>query len=146
MSNPSLPPVWVIVGLSLILFEFAIPGFIIFFFGVGALLVALLQWLVPAPLAWQLISWAALSAALLFGCRRYLPQVFRGASAEKPVDAGEQFAEAGENAVVVEGAPAGAFGKVEFQGSLWQARFETEHAAGDHVTVVRRENLTLFVR
>ena len=146
MSHSSLPLIWVIAGLLLILFEFAIPGFIIFFFGVGALLVALLQWLAPAPFAWQLICWAALSAALLFGCRRYLPQIFRGASSKHPVDAGEQFAEEGENAVVVEGAAAGAFGKVEFQGSLWNARFETAHAAGEHVTVVRRENLTLFIR
>lgn len=146
MGNSSLPLIWVITGLLLILFEFAVPGFIIFFFGVGALLVALLQWIVPAPLAWQLICWAALSAALLFGCRRYLPQVFRGAAAKQPVDAGERFAEEGENAVVVEGADAGAYGKVEFQGSLWQARFETAHAADDRVTVVRRENLTLFVR
>ena len=143
---PPLPLVWVIAGLLLVLFEFAVPGFIIFFFGVGALLVALLQWLVPAPLAWQLIAWAALSAALLFGCRHYLPQVFRGTSAKKPVDADERFAEGEESAVVVEGAPAGASGKVEFQGSLWQARFETEHAAGDRVAVIRRENLTLFIR
>ena len=143
---PPLPLVWVIVGLSLILFEFAIPGFIIFFFGVGALLVALLQWIVPAPAAWQLIFWASASAALLLGCRRYLPQTFRGGSAKHPLDAGERFPDGGENATVVEGAPAGGSGKVEFQGSLWHARFETEHAAGDHVTVVRRENLTLFIR
>ena len=140
------PLVWVIAGLLLVLFEFAVPGFIIFFFGVGALLVALFEWLVPAPLAWQLIAWAGISGALLFGCRRYLPQVFRGTSAKQPVDAGEQFTDAGENAVVVEGAAAGAFGKVEFQGSLWQARFETAHAAGEHVSVIRRENLTLFIR
>ena len=146
MGSPSLPLIWVIIGLLLILFEFAVPGFIIFFFGVGALLVALLQWLAPAPLAWQLICWAAASAALLFGCRRYLPQVFRGASSKQPVDAGDKFAEEGETAVVVEGAAAGAFGKVEFQGSLWNARFETAHAAGDRVSVIRRENLTLFVR
>ena len=142
---PPLPLLWVIAGLSLILFEFAIPGFIIFFFGAGALLIALLQWLVPAPLAWQLICWAAVSAALLFGCRHYLPQVFRGGSAKKPLDAGEQFAD-GENAAVVEGAGAGEFGKVEFQGSLWPAPVETAHAAGDRVPVIRRENLTLYIR
>ena len=142
-----MPPLfWIIAGLSLILFEFAVPGFIIFFFGVGALLVALLQWITPAPLAWQLIFWAAASAALLFGCRRHLPRIFRGGAAERPIDAGERFDGAGENAVVVTGAPAGGSGKVEFQGSLWNARFQTEHAAGDRVTVVRRENLTLFVR
>ena len=146
MINPPLPLIWVIAGLLLILLEFAIPGFIIFFFGAGALLIALLQWLVPAPLAWQLIAWAALSAALLFGCRYFMPQVFCGTAAKKPVDADEQFTEEGENAVVVEAAAAGAYGKVEFQGSLWQARFETEHAAGDRVTVVRRENLTLYIR
>jgi len=140
------PLLWVFAGLSLILLEFAVPGFIIFFFGAGALLVALLQWLVPAPPVWQLICWAAFSAALLFGCRRWLPRTFRGGSSKRPLDAGEDFDRAaGGNAVVVEGAAAGEIGKVEFQGSLWNARFEADRAAGERVTVLRRENLTLIV-
>lgn len=141
------PLVWMIIGLSLILLEFAVPGFIICFFGVGALLVVPVVFFVPDfPLGWQLVVWAVVSGALLLVCRRFLPRIFRGGAAYRPLDAEEKFTAGEESAVVVEGASAGACGKVEFQGSVWNARFEAERSAGEQVTVLRRENLTLIVR
>ena len=57
---------WLISGIVLILTELAIPGFFVIWFGVGALVVALLTAIAPAiPISVQLVIWAIASSAMV---------------------------------------------------------------------------------
>ena len=140
--------VWIIGGLLLVLSEFAVPGFVVCFFGVSAWVVGVLTWVFPGMgegVKWLVCGGGGL--ALLRGCRRYMPQAFRGDKRlreENPDD--DELA--GSRAVVREAIGAEWPGKVEFRGSLWGARGEggVPLEAGTVVEVVRRDNLELVVR
>lgn len=140
---------WIVAGLVLVVAELAVPGFVIFFFGLGAILTgALLFVFKDMPEALQILIFAVSSVLLLLTCRRFMPQSFRGK--ETPADGDPDEDEvAGAMATVAEGGiPAGREGKVEFRGTLWNARAETGEAleAGALVSIVRRDNLLLVVR
>jgi membrane protein implicated in regulation of membrane protease activity len=53
---------WLVFGMLLMIAELFIPSFTIFWFGLGALIVALILWLLPElSLSWQLFIWAIAS-------------------------------------------------------------------------------------
>ncbi|OOS03582.1 hypothetical protein SAMN02745664_11118 [Moraxella cuniculi DSM 21768] len=52
---------WVIIGLLLITVELFLPSFAALWFGVAALLTALLAWLLPVGLIMQVVIWLVLS-------------------------------------------------------------------------------------
>ena len=56
---------WAVAGLLLILSELAVPAFVLVWFGLGALLVALLVGLFELSLTTQLALWLAFSLALV---------------------------------------------------------------------------------
>ena len=45
---------WLIIGVMLFFLEMALPGFILFFFGLGAMITALVAWVLPIAISWQL--------------------------------------------------------------------------------------------
>jgi membrane protein implicated in regulation of membrane protease activity len=53
---------WLVFGMILVITEIFVPSFTIFWFGLGAILVAGLLWLFPElSLSWQLFTWAIAS-------------------------------------------------------------------------------------
>jgi membrane protein implicated in regulation of membrane protease activity len=68
---------WLVLGMMLILAEIFVPSFTILWFGLGAIVVAVLLWLVPEmALSWQLFVWAAASSLLTFLWFKFLkPQM-----------------------------------------------------------------------
>ena len=145
MSIPISPYVWLLLGAFLVLAEFIVPGFIIFFFGVGCLLTGFLMFLFPLPEWLQLLIFIGSSVLLLFTVRRYMPNVFGGKEKRSTLPE-ENLEFAGEPAVVLENIPAGGRGRVQFHGSAWEATSDEAHAAGENVTICRRENLVLVVK
>ena len=78
---------WFIAGVIFVLAEFVIPGFVICFFGVSALIVAGLIWLVPSlSITLQLLLFAALGVVLLLLCRLLMPRAFRGKKDDVELD------------------------------------------------------------
>lgn len=58
---------WLVLGMLLIIAEIFIPSFTIFWFGLGALIVALMLWLLPdTSFSWQLFVWAIASIVFTF--------------------------------------------------------------------------------
>jgi membrane protein implicated in regulation of membrane protease activity len=58
---------WLVFGMLLMLAEIFIPSFTIFWFGLGAVVVAGLLWLMPGlSLTWQLFLWAVASSLFTF--------------------------------------------------------------------------------
>ena len=139
--------IWIIVGLLLMLSEFVIPGFIIFFFGAAAIIVGILQALVPGvPLPAWIIACCILGAVLLLLCRRFMPKYMTGTrmtgSCETDVDNDGVI---GEKVTVVEAISVGQPGKVELHGTLWNAVAEKDISNGEIVVVKGKKNLTLTV-
>ena len=141
--------IWFLLGLALLITEFAMPGLIVFFFGVGACIVAivcLLSSYVAGSINTQLIIFIGSSVASLLLLRRWLKGIFLGHTVSKQ-DLKQNLEEfVGQRAVVVDKIVPKAGGKVEFHGTNWEARAEQEIAAGAVVEIIGKDNITLKVK
>lgn len=142
LTDPAF--VWGVAGLILLVSELLVPGFVIFFFGLGALVTAVASLLLPpvaGSIALQGIVWALGSILSLRFLRRRFSRVFRGGTVE-PV--GE--ADLGRTVVVTERITPDTPGRVRFQGTSWKAISYTEtFEPGDRAQIVQEDNLTLIV-
>ena len=118
MDLMSPPILWFLIGLVCLLLEFALPGVVIVFFGIGAWIVALLTLLLPLPIEHQLLVFIASSLLMLFTLRRNLQRWF---FKEVPDAVSDKQEFIGERAVVIEAISTKLPGKVEFHGTRWEA-------------------------
>ena len=70
--------IWLIIGILLLIAEFAVPGLIIFFFGVGACITALVCLLTDIGINGQLLIFIISSVVCLIALRRWLKGLFYG--------------------------------------------------------------------
>ncbi|HUX20238.1 MAG TPA: NfeD family protein, partial [Spirochaetia bacterium] len=138
------PYIWAAIGLLFMGAEFFLPGFVIFFFGLGSLVTALLSWLLPglkSHITLQILLWLASSGLSLYFLRRYFSKIFRG-----NILPNEESEYAGKTAVVLEAITPENPGRVRFQGTSWQAiSYDESFAPGDTVEILKEENLTFVV-
>jgi len=139
-----VPFVWIIAGIVLILLEFVIPGLIVIFFGVGALVTGLAMFMgMPDSHGLPFIVFAVVSLGSLLLLRRQFASVFKGGSVG---GGGVDDDLIGKTAVVLswESGSSGC-GKIEFRGTSWNALGDESFKAGEHVRIVGREGLALKV-
>lgn len=145
----TIPPqyIWIIVGLIIMSMELFLPGFILCFFGLGAVLTGLLLAFVPLGFNAQLVLFAVLSIGTLVSFRRYAQGYFTG-KVSNPDPSGRSLEmHTGETAIVTEDIlPNSPRGKVEFHGTSWNADADVEIKKGAKVTIVERHDLTLKVK
>jgi len=139
------PTIWCVAGILLALSEFIVPGFIVIFFGIAAILVGLLLFCVALPPTATILLYIVLSVGLLVVCRRFMPKTFTGDKSHEDGDIDTDDI-VGAHAVVREAIRPGRSGSVEFRGSFWHASADEEIPAGADVVIERRDNITLFVR
>jgi membrane protein implicated in regulation of membrane protease activity len=136
--------VWLSLGILLLLVEVTTGGFWVGFFGLGAIVTGLLVWFgLVATLNAQLTTFVLASVLPLILFRRSL---VRWLNRDKPImPIGDA---AGQTAVVVSEIGPGAMGRVEFQGSTWDAESLAgeQLAPGARVRIVRQDGTRLFVR
>lgn len=138
--------IWILVCLVLLMLEFAMPGLIVFFFGVGAGIVALACLIFNISLNTQLLIFIISSVVLLVALRRWLKGVFLGHTSSKQ-NLQQEFSEfVGERVVVTSAITPKAGGRVELHGTSWQAEAEMEISEGTIVEITAKENLTLKVK
>ena len=138
--------IWFLIGLALLIVEFALPGLIIFFFGVGACVVAIICLIADIGINTQLIIFILSSVLSLLCLRKWLKGIFFGHVKAKQ-DMTEEFREfIGERAVVKEIITPKAGGKVEFHGTNWAAEADEEIAEGTVVEIIGKDNITLKVK
>jgi membrane protein implicated in regulation of membrane protease activity len=138
--------IWFLVGLVLLIMEFAMPGLIIFFFGVGAWIVALICLITNIGINTQLIIFIISSVLSLLCLRKWLKGVFLGHTGSKQdleINL-EEFV--GQKAVVKEKIVPKLGGKVEFHGTNWEAYADEEIEAGAIVKIIEKDNITLKVK
>lgn len=138
---------WILLGLAIMSMELFAPGFIIVFFGLGAVLTGLLLIFIPMGINTQLVLFAVISILLLASFRKMAQGYFVGRTANPNPTGGPTEVFTGETAIVTEDIlPNSPKGKVEFHGSFWNADADVEIAKGKKVTVLSRRNLTLKVK
>lgn len=139
------PLIWAILGLLMIVSEFIVPEFVIFFFGVGALLNSVLTAIFPgiaASIPFQIITWLGLSAGTLFSLRKYLSKWFKG---RKFIE-DDQNEWIGRGARVTEEITPDNPGRISLNGTTWVAQsFDESFKPGEHVEVIRREGTRFYV-
>lgn len=146
MSLSAVSPVlaWFLLGILLFALELALPGMIVFFFGVGAWCAALAVYLLPLSLAGQLLVFLVTSLLALVLLRATVQKVFLGGKLE--VDAMEHAIPPGATGEVIEDIVPPAAGKIKYGGSFWRATADRPIRAGTVVTIVEKNNLSIRVR
>jgi len=137
--------IWFLLGLAMLLLELALPGLIIFFFGIGACAVALLCLYADISLNMQLTAFLAFSLVLLLTLRRWVKNVFVGRVGikESPDELLNEFV--GKKATVTKTIQPDNPGRVELHGTNWTAEADEIIPKGVSVEIVGKQNLTLKV-
>lgn len=135
--------IWFIIGFVLFLLEFLVPGLILFFFAVGAWVVALLCLAFDISLNVQLILFVITSVLSIFLLRDWARKILYGNTKSKAILEDEFL---GMTAVAETDITPGKGGKVEFKGTSWQAVSEDTIAAGEKVIITGNESIQLIVK
>lgn len=138
--------IWIGAGLLLALSELIVPGFVIIFFGFGAILTGLLTLCFNMPEWLQCLLFTISSVASLLILRRYLPNIFGGKEEKVEELPAESLECEGQIARVVDKIEPGLVGSIMFQGSVWKATSEDNLPAGEDVVIVKRSNITFVVK
>ena len=88
-SRPEL--FWFILGLGLFLLELVMPGFIIFFFGLGAWITALICLIGHPGINLQIIIFAVTSTLLLIALRKIIQKKFLNSNRTRSDDVEDEF-------------------------------------------------------
>ncbi len=138
--------IWFILGTIFLFAELACPGFIIFFFGVGAILTSIavgLNWV--QSLEVQLGVFIVASLVTLAVGRVYMRRLFSGKSEVHTSDADDDNF-IGRTTRVVEQITPETPGRIELNGSTWMATADATFEVGAIVKIVRRSNITFHVQ
>jgi len=141
LSRPEI--IWFIIGLVLFLLELVLPGFVIFFFGVGAWITALLCLVANPGTNLQVIVFAVTSVLSLLALRKMIQKKFFYSREELSDEVEDEFT--GREATAVTDLEPGKTGKVEFKGTSWKAESDSLIRQGSRVVINKKENFKLFV-
>lgn len=138
---------WLIGGAVLVLLEFLMPGLVVVFIGLGALLtggILYLRWITD-PVA--LLAFFGFSSIVMLVTLRRLVMRFYPSDSER-VEADEDKLLIGQRATVISTVyPSDFSGRIRFSGTTWSARSEgSAIPEGTEVVIVGRENIHFVVR
>ncbi|BHH85008.1 hypothetical protein LA52FAK_32970 [Desulforhopalus sp. 52FAK] len=139
---------WLIIGVMLLFLEMALPGFILFFFGLAALITALVAWLTPIAIAWQLGLFIVASVVSLLTLRDMIQRRFFNTKDEdnsEELDEDVVLAVPGDRAVIAVEIVPPAEGRINYSGTSWRATADEQIDEGEIVAVVRQDNLVIHV-
>lgn len=141
LSRPEI--IWFIIGLVLFLLELVLPGFVIFFFGVGAWITALLCLAANPGINTQVLVFAVTSVLSLLALRKMIQKRFFYSRQELSDQVEDEFT--GREATALTDLEPGKTGKVEFKGTSWDAESDSVIHKGSRVVINKKENFKLFV-
>ena len=135
--------IWIIIGFVFFLLEFVFPGLILFFFALGAWIVAILGLFVDMSINEQLIIFLISSIVTILLLRKWLSKILwkRKHSSELLED---EFL--GKTAKAETAISPGENGKVDFKGTTWQAASEDTIEKGENVIIIGNESILLLVK
>lgn len=140
--------IWLVIALAFIVAELISFGFILVFFGLGAVIAGLCAYFFGIALEWQLLIFIVSSLIAIILLRKLGIKTFRG-NENNTVDDDYHNAIIGQTAMVTKDIVPPALGEVKYSGSFWPATADTAIAAGKMVEITARNNedsLTLKVK
>jgi len=140
-SKPEV--IWFLIGLVLIMLEFALPGLIIVFFGVGAWVTSLTCLIFAPGFNIQLAIFIVFSLASLILLRKQLKNKFFAPDTPGTDTLEDEFI--GKTAVVIAPISIQKMGKVNFKGTDWTAFSEHEIKKGQNVRIIGKDSINLKV-
>ncbi|MFN8209765.1 MAG: NfeD family protein [Bacteroidales bacterium] len=141
LSRPEL--LWFLIGLVLFVLELIAPGFIIFFFGFGAWVTALVCLIAHPGTNLQIIIFAITSILSLIALRRMLQKKFFYGHSEAHESVEDEFT--GKTGIAMNDFGPKVRGKVEFKGTTWNAESESVIKEGESVIIIEKNNFNLIV-
>lgn len=136
---------WLISALVLIVLEFVIPGGVVVFLGLSALIVwALLAFGIIKGLYLSLIIWFISSIIMLLLLRSFFMKYFEGDSRVQSTD--EDSDAYGQTVEVIEDVNPSHPGRIYFRGSSWSAKSEVSILKNEKATIVGRDSNTYIIK
>jgi membrane protein implicated in regulation of membrane protease activity len=133
---------WFVIGFGLFLLEFIIPGFILFFFGVGAWIVAIVTLFVDISLDTQLIIFITSSILTILLFRKWVKKIILTRKFTSEIE--DEFI--GKPGIAETMIAPGKNGKIVFKGTSWDAKSEDVIQSGENVIVIGNESILLIVK
>lgn len=132
---------WIIGGLILLLLELAIPGVVIMFFGIGAILTGILLLQFQISIVFQVLIFISFSLLMLVLMRKYIVKRFN--KKDRSIETEDII---GAEAKVISKISPNEQGKVEFRGSFWKAESDSEIEVGAKVKIIGKKSIVLIVQ
>ncbi len=134
---------WFGIGLLFFLLEFVLPGFILFFFGIGAWIVAIFTLFTDISLNVQLVIFLASSLASVLLFRNWFKDKL-GTGHNSPQILEDEYI--GKIAKAETHIGPGIRGKVEFKGASWDASSTDKITPGENVIITETRSILLIVK
>jgi len=134
--------IWLVFGFVLIFCEFLLPGLVVSFLGLAAILVAALRWIgILEGHVESITTWFVSSVVLLLTLRHFALRWFPGESSVHSTD--EDFDAIGEVVDVVSlVSSANSEGRIRFRGTTWSATTRGDKLLpGSKAKLIYRDNL-----
>ncbi|WP_163336306.1 NfeD family protein [Desulfopila sp. IMCC35008] len=144
MDFTTPPLFWFLSGVVLFILEMVVPGFVLFFFGVGAWITALLSWLLPIGINSQILIFTVFSVVALLVLRRLVKKSFSGDSTNENEE--DSLAEKGALVEIIQDIVPPAEGKVKYSGTTWRATADSAMRDGDLAEIVEQQGLVIKVK
>ncbi len=139
----NIATIWLVSGIIGVGLELILPGFIVIFFGCGALFTGVAKLIFESlSTEAQLVIFVVSSIVLLLVFRKMLKKRFF----EKKIESTDELADEyiGKQAVALTDFE-NSRGEVEFKGSKWDANSSDTIHKGDNVIIVNRKSIKLTV-
>ncbi len=140
----SLPQIWLIVGLIMLVVELISVLLVFIFFSIGALVTALLAGVGVLPnIELQIITFSVISLLSMILLRKHAKKLL-----EKQGKHNEYNEFVGETAMVVKDITQGKEGKIYYRGAEWKAVSNHNHpiSAGSKVEIIKTDGIVLIVQ
>lgn len=134
---------WFFIGLGLLLAELIIPGFFIFFFGLGAWITALVCLIWEPSVNVQIVIFGVTSVLSLAALRRMIQKKFFYHDSKDSDDVEDEFT--GKEAVAASDFGPDNTGKVQFKGTIWSSESKSRIKEGQRVIILEKDNFKLIV-
>jgi membrane protein implicated in regulation of membrane protease activity len=134
---------WFFIGLVLLLAELVIPGFFIFFFGLGAWVTALVCLIWEPSINLQMIIFGITSILSLVALRRMIQKKFLYHNSKDSDQVEDEFT--GKEAIAANDFGIEKTGKVNFKGTTWLSESQSEIKEGQRVIIIKKDSFKLIV-
>lgn len=135
--------IWFIIGFVLFILEFIVPGLILFFFGVGAWVVAVLLLFMDISVNMQLIIFLISAVFSIVLLRGWMKRILYGNNPSTELLEDEFL---GKIAIAKSAIAPGKNGDVYFKGTTWQAASDDFIGEGENAKIIGNDSIILIVQ